>query len=162
MKSKNYRKVNVLIVEGSPDDSEITIQAVKRGNKNANIIHLWNGKDLLDYVQDHLNQCKPIDDIKLIMLNLKLPKMDGFEVLKKLRENPVTKYIPIVILTSSEEEHKVSEAYKLGANSYVIKPTSYDLYMERVSSLAFYWSNINTWPTDFYRTTVTTKTKTQS
>ena len=161
MNEKGYPKIKVVVVEDNPDDHELTIYAVKRGNKQANIIHLWNGVDMLDYLQTYINHGEPVELIKLIMLNLRLPKMDGFEALKKIRENPITKLIPVVILTSSEDENKISEAYQLGANSYVIKPTSFELYVNRVSSLSFYWSNINTRPYDLNRHRSATRTRTQ-
>jgi two-component system, response regulator len=158
--AKTYEKVNVLVVEDNPDDLELTIHAVKRGNKNANIIHLSNGEEVLDYLQKVIDQGNPSEDIKLIMLNLRLPRMDGLEVLKRIRENLITQFIPIVVLTSSEDESKINEAYKLGANSYVIKPTSFELYMDRVSSVTFYWSTVNTWPNDLFWF-ATTKTRTR-
>jgi two-component system response regulator len=161
MKTKNYERVNVLVVEDNPDDWELTIQAVRRGNKNANIIHLWNGEEVLDYLEQFISLGRSSTDIKLIILNIRLPKMGGLEVLKRIRGNTITQFIPVVILTSYEEESKINEAYQLGTNSYVIKPTCYDLYLERVSSVTFYWSTINTWPTDFFwSTAATTTTKT--
>jgi two-component system response regulator len=140
---RNGEKIDVLVADDNPDDSELTIQAVKRGNKNATIIHLRNGEEVLHYLRNAIKQKSC--NIRLIMLNLGMPKIDGFEVLRKLREIEETKFTPIVILTALEDESKISKAYKLGANSYVVKPTRYESYMEKVSSLAFYWSMVNTW-----------------
>src|SRR5689334_20646752 len=90
MKKRSHERVKILIVEDSPDDWSLTIHAVRRGNKNANIIHLWDGEELLDYLQKLIDRGDPSEDIKVIMLNIRLPKMGGFEVLKRLKKNPIT------------------------------------------------------------------------
>lgn len=140
---KSYEPIDVLVVEDNPDDSELTLHAVKRGNKQANIIHMWNGDDALDFLQSRTEL--GIGRLRLIVLNLRMPKIDGFELLSKIRAIDITKTTPVVILTATEESNKISEAYRLGANSYVIKPTRFEDYMDKVSSITHYWSNINEW-----------------
>jgi two-component system response regulator len=140
---RHYNPIDVLVVEDNPDDSELTMHAVKRGNKNAHIIHMWNGAEALDFLQSRISL--GIGRLRLIVLNLQMPKIDGFELLIKIRAINITRTTPIVILTASEEESKIKEAYHLGANSYVIKPTRFEEYVDKVSSITHYWSVINEW-----------------
>jgi two-component system response regulator len=140
---RHYNPIDVLVVEDNPDDSELTMHAVKRGNKNAHIIHMWNGVEALDFLRSRISL--GIGRLRLIVLNLQMPKIDGFEVLAKIRTINITKTTPIVILTASEEASKIKEAYRLGANSYVIKPTRFEAYVDKVSSITHYWSVINEW-----------------
>ena len=135
--------VDILVVEDSPDDSELTIRAIKQGSKNVNVIHMWNGEDALDFIQS--KSSIGVGHLRLIILNLNLPRLDGSELLKKLRNLEITRTTPIVVLTSSEESKKINEAYRLGANSYVIKPTRFEEYIHKVSSVSYYWSVINVW-----------------
>jgi two-component system, response regulator len=140
---RHYNPIDVLVVEDNPDDSELTMHAVKRGNRNAHIIHMWNGDDAMDFLRSRISL--GIGRLRLIVLNLSLPKIDGFELLAKIRATNLTKTTPIVILTATEEESKITEAYRLGANSYVIKPTRFEDYVDKVSSITHYWSTINEW-----------------
>ena len=86
------------------------------------------------------------NELKLVLLDLKLPRLDGLEVLRKIREDENTRTLPVVILTSSREKRDIAEAYKLGVNSYVVKPVGFDNYVKTISSLAFYWSVVNEKP----------------
>lgn len=136
-------RFDVLVVEDNPDDSELTINAVKRGSRNANIIHCWNGREALQYLDlasDHL-----AEPVRLILLDPGLPGMNGLDLLRKVRSDNHTRSIPVVILSASEEIDSISEAYRLGVNSYVIKPSRFEAYMEKVSSLASYWTMVNAW-----------------
>jgi two-component system response regulator len=138
---KVYKPIEVLVIEDNPDDSELTVHAIKRGNPKAHVIHKWNGLEALEFVS---SSAHPFS-LHLIMLNLGLPKIDGIEVLEKLRSMELTKATPVVILTASEEISKIIAAYRHGANSYVIKPTRFETYIDTVSSITYYWSSVNAW-----------------
>ncbi len=140
--------VDVLLVEDNPDDTELTIHALSEGNKSLHLLHLKDGVEALDFIfaKRSLEKQKIQNDLKLVLLDLKLPKLDGLEVLRKIREDERTRTLPVVILTSSRERRDIAEAYKLGVNSYVVKPVGYDNYVKTISSLAFYWSLVNEKP----------------
>jgi CheY-like chemotaxis protein len=140
--------VDVLLVEDNPDDTELTIHALTEGNRSLHLLHLKDGVEALDFIfaKRSLEKQKIQNDLKLVLLDLKLPKLDGLEVLRKIREDERTRTLPVVILTSSRERRDIAEAYKLGVNSYVVKPVGYDNYVKTISSLAFYWSIVNEKP----------------
>src|SRR5258708_4661173 len=140
--------IDVLLVEDNPDDTELTIHGITEGNKSLHLLHLKDGVEALDFIfakKQNENQ-KIKNELKLVLLDLKLPRLDGLEVLRKIRENELTNTLPVVILTSSREKRDISEAYKLGVNSYVVKPVGFDNYVKTISSLAFYWSLVNEKP----------------
>ena len=140
--------IDVLLVEDNPDDTELTIHALTEGNKALHLLHLKDGVEALEFIfaKRSLEKQKIQNDLKLVLLDLKLPKLDGLEVLRKIREDERTRTLPVVILTSSRERRDIAEAYKLGVNSYVVKPVGYDNYVKTISSLAFYWSLVNEKP----------------
>jgi len=140
--------VDVLLVEDNPDDTELTIHALTEGNRSLHLLHLKDGVEALDFIfaKRSLEKQKIQNDLKLVLLDLKLPKLDGLEVLRKIREDERTRTLPVVILTSSRERRDIAEAYKLGVNSYVVKPVGYDNYVKTISALAFYWSLVNEKP----------------
>ena len=140
--------IDVLLVEDNPDDTELTIHALTEGNKSIHLLHLKDGVEALNFVfsKRTLEKLKNHNELKLVLLDLKLPKLDGLEVLRKIREDERTKTLPVVILTSSREKRDIAEAYKLGVNSYVVKPVGFDNYVKTISSLAFYWSLVNEKP----------------
>jgi two-component system response regulator len=139
---------DVLLVEDNPDDTELTTHALVEGNKAIHLLHLKDGVEALNFIfskKSYINQ-KIQNELKLVLLDLKLPKLDGLEVLRKIREDERTRTLPVVILTSSREKRDITEAYKLGVNSYVVKPVGFDNYVKTISSLAFYWSVVNEKP----------------
>ena len=140
--------IDVLLVEDNPDDTELTIHALTEGNKSLHLLHLKDGVEALDFIfaKRSFDKQKIQNELKLVLLDLKLPKLDGLEVLRKIRENERTRTLPVVILTSSREKRDILEAYKLGVNSYVVKPVGFDNYVKTISSLAFYWSLVNEKP----------------
>src|SRR6478609_3521647 len=140
--------VEVLLVEDNPDDTELTIHALTQGNGTLHLLHLKDGVEALNFIfaRKPYDDRKVQNDLKLVLLDLKLPKLDGLEVLRKIREDERTKKLPVVILTSSREKRDIAEAYKLGVNSYVVKPVGFDNYVKTLSSLAFYWSLVNEKP----------------
>ncbi|OGP68916.1 MAG: two-component system response regulator [Deltaproteobacteria bacterium RBG_19FT_COMBO_43_11] len=131
----------ILLVEDNPDDVELTLRAFKQNNISNKVIVAKDGVEALDYLfgkgmyagRDTKNM--PV----VILLDLKLPKINGMEVLKTLRQNEFTKLLPVVILTSSTQEQDVVNGYKLGANSYVRKPVDFTEFIQAVKSLGLYW-----------------------
>lgn len=127
----------ILLVEDNPDDERLTLRALRRGNIANEILVARNGEEALTMV---LN-ANPLPSV--VLLDLKLPKVDGLEVLRQIRANERTKLLPVVVLTSSSEESDIIESYNLGANSYVRKPVEIDKFTEAVSQLGLYWAVIN-------------------
>ena len=142
------KKVDILIIEDNPNDAELTIRALKDKNVSNNIIVLEDGQEALDYLfckkkyKDRNFNNKP----KVILLDLKLPKVNGLEVLKELKSKDQTKTIPVVMLTSSTEENDLVESYKLGVNSYLVKPVDFNKFSESIENLGFYWILLNKAP----------------
>ena len=143
--------VDVLLVEDNPDDTELTIHALAEGNKTIRLLHLKDGVEALNFIfaRKSYENKKIQNDLKLVLLDLKLPRLDGLDVLRKIREDERTKTLPVVILTSSREKRDIAEAYRLGVNSYVVKPVGFDSFIKTVSTLAHYWGVINEKPNDF-------------
>jgi CheY-like chemotaxis protein len=136
-----YNNVEILLIEDNMNDAELAIRAFRKGNINNNLIHLKDGAQALEFLfgtgkfegRDCSN--KP----KVILLDLKMPKMDGLEVLTQIKANELTKAIPVVVLTSSKEHPDIERAYSLGANSYIVKPVEFDEFTKVVTDLGFYW-----------------------
>jgi two-component system response regulator len=142
------REIEILLIEDNMNDAELTIRALRKIKVGNNIVHLKDGKEALEFLFGegqfegrNINQ-KP----KVILLDLKMPKVDGLEVLEKIKLNGVTKIIPVVVLTSSKENPDVERAYALGANSYIVKPVDFEGFSEAISQLGIYWSLINQSP----------------
>jgi two-component system response regulator len=141
--------IEILLVEDNPNDAELTLRVLKKinGADFINITHLKDGEEAINYFFSEDGQYKsPLKTPKLIMLDLKLPKVNGIQVLEKLKSNDNTKLIPVVIFTSSLEDKDIVESYKLGVNSYVTKPIGYESFMEAVSNLQMYWVLLNQSP----------------
>ncbi len=141
-------KTQVLLVEDNPDDVRLTIHALKRLNL-ANQLHVArDGAEALDYVfcTGAFAHRKFEDAPKLILLDLKLPLIDGMVVLRRIKSDPRTQMIPVVALTSSPEERDIDESYRLGANSYIVKPVDFDQFTECVRRVCFYWLLFNQAP----------------
>lgn len=137
--------VEILLIEDSKLDAEMTIRALKRNRIANGIIHLSNGALALDflfgtgeYAGRNVHN-KP----KLIMLDLKMPKVDGIEVLEKIKANEMTRRIPVVVLTSSKENPDVQRCYDLGANSYIVKPVEFESFMNAIATSGMYWMLLN-------------------
>lgn len=140
----NPNEIEILLVEDNPNDIELTLRALKSTLVNK-IFVVRDGEEALDFL---FAQGKYIDLHsealpRVILLDLKLPKVDGLEVLKQIRENDKTKYIPVVVLTSSLEERDLIESYRLGVNSYIVKPVEFDQFIKSVSELGLYWLLLN-------------------
>ena len=135
----NNLAVEVLLVEDNPDDAELTIRVLKKHNLANNLVHVHNGEEAIDFLFAKENTNIP----KLILLDLKMPKVNGIEVLKKLKSDKQKKVIPVVILTSSKEERDVVESYHLGVNAYVVKPVEFEKFVESVAQLGLFWLILN-------------------
>jgi len=137
--------VEILLVEDNATDAELTIRALKKNNISNDIFWVKDGAEALDfmfasgaYANREINKTP-----KVILLDLRLPKVDGLEVLRKIKSDERTKNIPVVVLTSSKEEEDIVESYKLGVNSYISKPVEFESFAESVSKLGFYWVLLN-------------------
>jgi two-component system response regulator len=131
----------ILLVEDNPDDVELTIRALKKNNILNRMIVAQDGVEALDYLfGTGVHAGRNVKELPIvILLDLKLPKIDGLEVLKRIRQNELTRLLPVVILTSSAEEKDKINGYKLGANSYVRKPVDFAQFTEAIKTLGLYW-----------------------
>jgi two-component system response regulator len=132
------KAVEILLVEDSPDDAELTIRALKKNNLANHLLHLEDGQEALDFLFDAENGMP-----KLILLDLKMPKVDGIEVLRRLKADDKRKVIPVVMLTSSKEERDIVESYKLGVNAYIVKPVDFNQFVSAVTELGLFWLILN-------------------
>jgi len=142
------KKIDVLLIEDNLDDSELTLFSIMNVNDRLQYQHFTNGEDALDYVFNNKTYWgQPIKDfLKLIILDLKLPKIGGLALAKRFKESEQTKSIPVVILSSSSNHDDIHVAYENGVNSYVVKPDKFDGYVKKIGSLANYWSTVNERP----------------
>src|SRR4051812_17196370 len=125
---KTKEQVEILLVEDNPEDAQLSIMALEESNIVNNIIHLKDGAEALDYIfREGVYADKPADNNpKVMLLDLKMPKMNGLEVLRRIKSDILTKKIPVVVFTSSNEDPDVKECYNLGVNSYVVKPLNFE------------------------------------
>ena len=140
-----YQPIEILLIEDNVDEAELTMRSLKK-NKLVNYLkHIDDGEEAIDFIFCNGKYSGRDESInpRLIILDLKLPKMDGLMILKRLKENASTNSIPVVVLTSSQEDSDVEESYKLGANSYIVKPVNFESFTEVVSGLACYWMLLN-------------------
>ncbi len=147
---QKQNKVEILLVEDNPSDAEMTIRALKKHNLVNNLVHVKDGEEALDFIYakgKFQNRKKEgITNPRLIILDLKLPKIDGMEVLKIIKNDKTLKMIPIVIMTSSREDKDLIEGYRLGVNSYVVKPMEFENFAKAVADLGLYWMLLNEIP----------------
>jgi len=139
--------LNILLVEDNPDDIELALHALKKNNIINHVEVVRDGQEALDYLfykGKYSNSPHPLPG--LILLDLKLPKVDGIEILKDIKVDRKRKLIPVVVLTSSKEEKDVIESYDLGVNSYIRKPVDFDQFVETVKHIGFYWLLMNEQP----------------
>ena len=140
--------LEILLVEDNPQEAELTIRALKKRTLATHFFHVHDGQEAIDFIFNRgLYQGTRIYEIpKVVLLDLKLPKIDGLEVLRQLRADVSTRWLPVVILTSSQEDRDVVEAYALGANSYIVKPVDFESFLEVVSNMITYWLLLNELP----------------
>jgi two-component system, response regulator len=137
---KAPEEIDILLVEDNPNDAELTLRALRKNELGARVAVVRDGAEAIDYLFGE----KPRP--KVVFLDLKLPKIDGVEVLRRIREENRTKSIPVVVLTSSQEERDITECYKLGVNSYIVKPVEFDKFYKTVSDIGTYWLVLNKSP----------------
>ncbi len=135
--------IKILLIEDNPDDVELTLRAFKKHNLANHITVARDGEEALDIIFQHGKESAEGLRPDLILLDLKLPKVDGMEVLRQIKENSETKVIPVIVLTSSKEESDLAESYWLGVNSYIRKPVNFEKFAEVVMQLGLYWLLIN-------------------
>ena len=142
------KEKTILLVEDNPDDEELTLMALKQSKILNNVFVARDGVEALDYLycNGKFVDRDPDDLPQLILLDLKLPKLGGLDVLQKLRQEPLTKFVPVVVMTSSSEEEDIIESYRYGANSYVRKPVEFHRFVDAVGQLGLYWLLINEIP----------------
>jgi CheY-like chemotaxis protein len=145
MKKHINNMVEILLVEDNPNDVELTLRALRKHNLANHIVHVADGAEALDFIfaSGAFSQREIENGPKLIILDLKLPKVDGLEVLRLVKSDPRTKIIPVVMLTSSQEEQDLLESYHLGVNSYIVKPVDFDKFVATVRDLGLYWLLLN-------------------
>ena len=140
--------VEILLVEDNPNDVELALHALKKNKVSNRIQVVRDGEEALDFIfgkdasSDGPSEQRP----KMILLDLKLPKVDGLEVLRRLKGDPTTRSIPVIILTSSREEQDIVKSYDLGVNSYIVKPVDFQQFNEAIRQLGLYWMVVNQAP----------------
>jgi len=130
--------VDILLVEDNMEDAGLTIRALKKHHLANNILHLQDGDEAINFLFSASNNLP-----KLILLDMKMPKVDGIEVLRRIKSDNDLKVIPVVMLTSSKEERDVIESYKLGVNAYIVKPVEFDHFVKAVADMGFFWMLLN-------------------
>lgn len=131
-------QVEILLIEDNLDDAGLAIRTLKKHHLANHLLHLQDGEEALNYLFNSDNKMP-----KVILLDLKMPKVDGLEVLKKIKENPEKRIIPVVVLTSSKEERDIIESYKLGVNAYIVKPVDFDQFVRAIGDLGLFWLVLN-------------------
>lgn len=141
-------EVQILLVEDNPADAELALHALKKSKIANHILHLVDGAEALDFLfsRGDYSGRSAMTHPWMVLLDLKLPKVDGLQVLKEVKENPATKAIPIILLTSSSEERDLIASYQLGVNSYIQKPVNFSEFQEVVRQLGMYWLLVNRKP----------------
>ena len=142
------KEYEIVIVEDNPADAELMLRSLKKNQLSNNLILLEDGELALNFFfrRGKFKEREAIRSNLMIFLDLKLPKVDGLEILRQLKSNPDTKKIPVVIVTSSNQDPDIETAYELGANSYVVKPVDYEKFTKTIKQLGFYWLVVNEFP----------------
>jgi two-component system, response regulator len=145
---KDHKPVEILIVEDNPHDAELTIRALRQKALVNEVFIAEDGQEALDFVfcREKFSGRLPANSLKVIFLDLKLPKISGLDVLREIKSNPITKQMPVVIITSSREDPDIKKAYELGANGYVVKPVNFDDFVKAIQHTGLFWLLINEAP----------------
>lgn len=140
--------VEILLVEDNPNDAELAMRALKKNDLANSVVRVSDGEEALDYIfaRGKFKSKQLLNIPKLILLDLKLPKVDGLGVLKVIKSDFFTKQIPVVVLTSSAEESDIAETYKMGVNSYIVKPVDFDKFVDSIRDIGAYWLLLNQQP----------------
>ena len=146
----DYNSIDILLVEDNQDDAELTMRELKRNHLANNMFHVKDGEEAINFIfaQNEYEQKREMARVpKVILLDINMPKVNGIEVLEKLKKDERTRDIPVVILTSSQEGPDIQKCYKLGANSYIAKPVNFDAFTHAIKNIGFYWLLLNQPPT---------------
>ena len=138
--------VDVLLVEDNMVDAELTIRALKKYNMANSLVHVKNGQEAVDFIfgtGQFAGQRDVTMPPKVVLLDIQMPKMNGIEVLERIKADPRTRAMPVVILTSSKENPDIQKCYDMGANSYIVKPVNFEGFAEAIKNLGFYWLLLN-------------------
>jgi two-component system response regulator len=140
--------VEILLVEDNPGDAKLTLRTLIKSKIANRIDHVNDGQAALDYLfrEGRYAELEPVTGLRMVLLDIKLPKIDGLEVLRRIRDNPRTTNLPVVLLTSSKQERDIALGYELRANSYIVKPVDFTQFAEAVKNLGMYWLVLNTPP----------------
>ena len=142
--SSEFGKVEILLVEDNPTDAELSIRALRRHYLADKLVWVKDGVEALDFLfYEGAYADRKGEALKVVLLDLRLPKIDGLEVLRRMRADSRTKLLPVVVLTSSKETSDVVESYRLGANSFISKPVGFDEFSDTVAQLGLYWLAVN-------------------
>lgn len=138
--------VDILLVEDNHDEAELTIRSLRKIDSHSKLVHIDDGAEALDFIfaRNKYAERKVEQAPRMIILDLKLPKVNGLEILKQVKGNSQTKKTPIILLTSSREERDIVDGYQSGANSYVVKPNNFESYTKAISEIGHYWIQLNT------------------
>jgi len=138
----------ILLVEDNKDDVALTLRSFKKSKMKNKIVIAGDGEEALDYLfcKGKFENRNPPDLPAMVLLDLKLPKIDGFEVLKEIRKNEITKFLPVIILTSSKEKRDMVYGYLMGANSFIQKPVDFGKFSEAIKTITVFWTHINKIP----------------
>ena len=141
-------QLEILLIEDNPHEAELTIRNLKKHHLANKLMHIDDGAEALDFIfsTGKYAENKVPAQPKLILLDLKLPKVDGLEILRRIKANEHTQTIPVVVLTSSREEKDIVESYRLGVNSYIVKPVNFESFSQAVADLGLYWILLNQSP----------------
>lgn len=146
--NENIHNIEIILVEDSMEDADLIMRSLRKNNLCNSVIHLKDGAEAMDFMfaQGEFSSRNIMDKPKVVLLDLKMPKVDGLQVLRALKSDLRTKSIPVVIMTSSREDRDVIESHELGVNSYVVKPVSFESFAKAVADLGLYWLMINQSP----------------
>ncbi|MHB8886035.1 MAG: response regulator [Methylovirgula sp.] len=138
-------RVEILLVEDTATDAELSMYALKKHNLTNNLVWVKDGAEALDFLfaRGSYAERKTTSSPKVVMLDLRLPKIDGLEVLRQIKADETLKHVPVVVLTSSKEDRDLAECYKFGANSFVTKPVEFNEFVDAVAKLGLYWVLVN-------------------
>ena len=143
---QDLREIEILLAEDSASDAEMTLRALKKSNLANSVTWVRDGVEALEFIFSTGKFSGRSGHPKLVLLDIKMPRVDGIEVLRQMRADERTKLIPVVILTSSAEERDVMESYKLGVNSYIVKPVDFSQFAQVIVQVGLYWAVVNRTP----------------
>ncbi|MFA9390037.1 MAG: response regulator [Prolixibacteraceae bacterium] len=145
---RDYDPVEILIVEDNPNDAELTLRALKKHNLANELYVAEDGQEALDFIfcTGQFEGRHPTKPLKVVFLDLKLPKVGGLEVLKEIKSNSLTKMLPVVVISSSKEDPDIKTAYEYGANAYVVKPVDFDAFVNALQNTGLFWLLVNEAP----------------